>query len=337
VARALRFTNKSEARVVRVFPTMVVGTGNHGSVYAPWSAPGLRAHLIDGPKLYNALRSSGAQAHVEPTGGDGIKVHGDGGRFELKPMPDAPSPIEIPQPPGGAWTFVRPSAFRAAAVFTGDDKVEPPMIAGVFVDGGVCISTDRRGAAIVYNFSDNNTAKIILPRNAFDGIDDDIAYFYVTPSGHAAIGVPSTGEYRVIRAMGDANFPDVSKAIMAHAASFELDFAKLALLKALRKMSVVQSKLSVVRLTISVQDTGPFLEVTGGDPSIAQYVQRVDGALVAGSVPDAFFIDASAELLARLVKVAAGDSIRLGFGLTNRQPIVMHANAVRALVLPLVL
>jgi hypothetical protein len=339
VGRALRFMQSKEP-YVRVYPTMVVGAGQQGTVYSPFPVPlaGLQAggHVVDGVKLFGALKTMGPNAVLQPRGDGGLDVVADGEVCKIKPY-GGTVPEALPLPQNGEVNFVAvsPSRFRTAEVFAGDDKIEPAHLSGVAVVNGAALATDRRAAVYVPDFvlQGAPTGTFVIPRDAFKDIQDETVWLGVDAKGRITIGIPSTGEYRIFRSYSES-FPDIAAVMSRQTRVAEIGVQKAALLHALRKMTVVQSRLSYVHLTL--RSTAPTtLAMKGGNADIAEYETHVPISLLAGALPDITVV-VSATYLLKLAKVALGDVVRLSFGATERDSITVY-ETYQAVVLPLVL
>lgn len=340
--RALLFCD-NEHPYVRCLPNMVIGAGRRGSVYVPWSAAAMPAEgvVVDGRRLHRVLRLAGADAVVKVDVGGSIVVTFGSSRAKVARANANVTPIPIP--PDVQWSVVDASVFQRAVAFAGDDKIEPPGLAHVHVEGGSVVSCDRRTLYLGLNFTDNTTTCATVPREAFDGIEGR-CYFAVGAT-HAFIGDPVKGDYRAFVTFGH-DYPDVRGTLPKLPCDFEVDIDKLAFAVALKRMAVVQSRGSSVKLNIWMTPEGHWMEMRGGDAAgHAELVARLGVRIRKPNTVDVptglaggtghFRILAPGASLLKLAALALGDVVRLGFS-TPDTAIVVREATYQAAVCPMV-
>lgn len=349
IARALRFADKEHA-LVRLTPSLVSGGGAAGSVFAPWNVPTLPPEgvVVDGRKLYRCLRvlRSDAAELTVLSGGARLQVKLGDRRFTLATITGADLNLITPPAHGdAAYRVFAPAAFRRALAFTGDDKVEPRDISGVNVSIGGCIATDRRSAIAVLNATDDTGITVTIPRNTFDGIEAPAVWFALTNNGHAVVGDPTTGEYRVVVAYGSA-FPNVRGVLERMNAASWVTVDKPAIVDALKQFRVVQSAGSSVKINIwtAAPEGAPpadFIELRGGDPgNLADFVIRLPCKIHRQTVSPDRAMFRTCVALDALLKLAAAypsDDLALGIGMTERDPVICEVPGLyKAAVMPMV-
>jgi hypothetical protein len=352
LARALRFADKERA-LVRLTSGSVTATSPRGTIIVPWDAPTLPADgvVVDGRRLHRCLRAAGPVAQLRVDSARLVVSFG-ARRFSLALVPEQID-AHVPTRDGVDFQPFFPSVFRAAAAFSGDDKIEPPELSGVNISRGGCIACDRRGL-IATTGATGAQLVITLPRDTFDGLSvgedgSDVVYLGVSSEGHAVIVDPRTGEWRVVVAWSPS-FPDVRGVLSRWDAALTVDIDKAAFVSALKQFRIVQSAGSSVKFrvwTTAPADgaaAGDWIEMEGGDPGVAcQFVarlgvriQRLTPVGVPGHDTSMIRVCFALDELLKLAAAHPGDVVRLGFGKDERSPLIVKNAAFEAGVMPMV-
>jgi len=342
VRAALRFTDK-DTPYVWLTQTSVIGSGRSGTVYATLTTP--MPHLppeglvVDGKRLYRALRLLGDGAKIEKDSSGRLQLSTKGRRFHLAVLPALPV-TPLPVPPDAQWSVVFPAAFARVVPFLATDGVELHASTGVHIAATSCYAFNGHAAGRASGFSEQALKPVSLPRNTFADVVGDAhgrVFYAVTANGHVAIGDPATGEYRVVTALGDGN-PNVGELFNRYTPAFALDVNKDELLSAIRDVRVVQAETSSVKLWIWVDASGAhYLEMRGGDgDGTAESVVRLECKIQpsTGGVPTGlaggtgmFKIVLALKYLRFLVEAHPGEMVRLSFGESDITPVsVWHAS-----------
>jgi len=352
VQRALRFAGPDHS-LVKLSNASVIGTSPRGTVIVPWNAPALPTTgiVVDGRKLHRCLRAAGdaAQLVVKETR---LEVRFGTRRFTVSIL-DADLSMLLPPHEGVAYASFKPSVFHTAAAFSGDDKIEPRELSGVNVSLGGCIACDRRGLIAAYNATDNSALTVTLPRDALDGLSvgengDESVFLGLSPQGHAVIADPRTGEWRVLVGWG-SSFPDVRGVLSRWDATTHIDVDKAAFVSALKQFRIVQSAGSSVKFNVwtsppGTENAGDWVEMRGGDPgSLCEFVARLGVKIhrntpvgVPGHDPGMYRVCVALDELLKLATAFPGTYVRLGFGATEKDPIVVKNHIFEAGVMPMI-
>lgn len=273
VHRALRFVSK-ESPFVHVFATCIIGSGPRGIVLHPCQIDGLapEGHVVDGFRLERMLKNAGKDARLRQTGTKGLQVIGDGHRFNLAPALATVAQPQFPDP--STYKPFDPRLFKQAALFAGDDNIEPAQFAGVQIDEQGVSASDR--ISLFAGQGGVEGLNVVVPSNAFKDIDE-ACWVSLDGNGNLFIAISSTGEYRMVSSYGDS-LPDVRGVLQYFEPEFRVAVPRRALMDALRSCAIVQKKASAIRLHIFQNDEGPQLEVQAGVGTESQFFKRMSVA-----------------------------------------------------------